>query len=68
MHEESLRNTDSDTSLTTIVTTMKNEGPFLLEWIAYHRAIGVSDFLVYTNDCTDGTDRMLKLLQKKNIV
>ncbi|MEM9851319.1 MAG: glycosyltransferase family 2 protein, partial [Pseudomonadota bacterium] len=23
-----------------IVTTMKNEGPFILEWIAYHRAIG----------------------------
>ena len=68
MPEESLRNTDSDTALTTIVTTMKNEGPFLLEWIAYHRAIGVSDFLVYTNDCTDGTDTMLKLLQKKNIV
>ncbi|MDB5659517.1 MAG: glycosyl transferase family 2 [Cypionkella sp.] len=52
---------------TMIVTTMKNEGPFLLEWIAYHRAIGVSDFLVYTNDCTDGTDTFLQLLQAKGI-
>ncbi len=51
-----------------IVTTMKNEGPFILEWIAYHRAIGVDDFLVYTNDCTDGTDTLLELLQKKGIV
>ena len=24
----------------TIVTTMKNEGPFMLEWIAYNRVIG----------------------------
>jgi len=53
---------------TAIVTTMKNEGPFILEWLAYHRAIGVDDFLIYTNDCTDGTDTMLDMLQKKGIV
>lgn len=53
---------------TAIVTTMKNEAPFILEWLAYHRAIGVEDFLVYTNDCTDGTDTMLDLLQAKGIV
>ncbi len=52
---------------TAIVTTMKNEGPFILEWIAYHRAIGVDDFLIYTNDCTDGTDTMLELLQAKGL-
>ena len=52
---------------TCIVTTMKNEGPFILEWIAYHRAIGVDDFLIYTNDCTDGTDTMLEMLQSKGI-
>lgn len=51
-----------------IVTTMKNEGPFILEWIAYHRAIGVDDFLVYTNDCTDCTDTLLHCLQEKGIV
>lgn len=41
-----------------IVTTMKNEGPFMLEWVAYHRALGFTDFLVFTNDCDDGTDRI----------
>lgn len=51
-----------------IVTTMKNEGPFILEWLAHHRAIGVDDFLIYTNDCTDGTDTMLDLLQRKGLV
>lgn len=53
---------------TAIVTTMKNEGPFILEWLAYHRAIGVERFLVYTNDCTDGTDTLLDLLQARGIV
>ncbi|MDM7458025.1 MAG: glycosyltransferase family 2 protein, partial [Paracoccus sp. (in: a-proteobacteria)] len=50
-----------------IVTTMKNEGPFILEWLAYHRAIGVTDFLIYTNDCSDGTDTFLQLLQRKGL-
>ena len=54
--------------LTSIVTTMKNEGPFILEWLAYHRVIGVKGFLVYTNDCTDGTDTFLDLLQDKGYV
>ncbi|WP_296430765.1 glycosyltransferase family 2 protein [Roseovarius sp. BRH_c41] len=51
-----------------IVTTMKNEGPFILEWLAYHRSIGFDDILVYTNDCTDGTDSMLQLLERKGYV
>lgn len=51
-----------------IITCMKNEGPFILEWIAYHQAIGVDDFLVYTNDCADGTDHLLDLLQARGIV
>jgi hypothetical protein len=59
---------DTGPGRTAIVTTMRNEGPFILEWIAYHRAIGVDDFLVYTNDCTDGTDTLLRLLQDKGIL
>lgn len=51
-----------------IVTTMKNEAPFLLEWIAYHRMIGFADFLIYTNDCSDGTDDFLALLAQRGIV
>ncbi|SEQ41361.1 glycosyltransferase family 2 protein [Thalassovita taeanensis] len=46
----------------TAVTCVKNEGPFLLEWIAFNRLIGVTDFLFYSNDCTDGTDRLLDAL------
>ncbi|MGR3616035.1 MAG: glycosyltransferase family 2 protein [Paracoccaceae bacterium] len=52
----------------TAVTCVKNEGPFLLEWIAYNRLIGVTDFLFYSNDCTDATDRLLDALQDRGIV
>lgn len=41
---------------------VKNEGAFLLEWLAHHRAVGFTDFLVYSNDCSDGTDAMLDRL------
>jgi hypothetical protein len=51
----------------TAVTCVKNEGPFLLEWIAFHRLIGVTDFLFYSNDCTDGTDRLLDALAARGI-
>ena len=53
---------------TAIVTCMKNEGPFILEWIAHHRGIGVDDFLIYTNDCTDGTVELLDALAAAGIV
>ncbi|WP_380054348.1 glycosyltransferase family 2 protein [Falsihalocynthiibacter sp. SS001] len=51
-----------------VLTSMKNEAPFILEWIAYHKAIGVTHFLVYTNDCTDNTNAMLDRLAELGIV
>ena len=46
------------------VLTVRNEGAFLLEWLAHHRACGFTDFLVFSNDCQDGTDRMLDRLEE----
>ena len=42
---------------------VKNEAAFLIEWLAHHRAVGFTDVLVYSNDCSDGTDLMLDRLQ-----
>jgi hypothetical protein len=42
---------------------MKNEGPFIVEWVAYHLSIGFDGFLVYSNDCTDKTDAILDRLE-----
>lgn len=44
------------------IATLRNEGAFLLEWLAHHRACGFTDFLIFTNDCDDGTDLMLDRL------
>ena len=52
----------------TAVTCVKNEGPFVVEWIAFNRVIGVTDFLFYSNDCTDATDRILDRLEELGVV
>lgn len=47
---------------------MRNEGPHCLEWIAHHLAVGVDHFLIYTNDCDDGTDLILDALDQAGLV
>jgi hypothetical protein len=52
----------------TAVLCVRNEGAFLLEWIAHHRMVGFSDVLIYSNDCEDGTDVMLDRLQSMGLI
>jgi len=51
-----------------IVGCMKNEAPYILEWVAYHRAIGVDNFIIYTNGCEDGTSELLDRLQQLGVL
>lgn len=51
-----------------IVASARNEGPFLLDWIAYHRAIGVERIFLYTNDDDDGSDALLEILARAGAV
>ncbi len=50
------------------VLCVKNEAAFLLEWLAHHQAVGFTDFLVFSNDCSDGTDTMLDRLAETGIL
>lgn len=52
----------------TLITCMRNEAPFLLEWVAYHQAIGFQRIIVFSNDSTDGTDTLLDALAAQGIV
>lgn len=49
-------------TLRAALTCARNEGLWLLEWVAYHRAIGFEKIFVASNDCTDGSDAMLDRL------
>jgi hypothetical protein len=37
-----------------VCAIFKNEAPYLLEWLAYHIAVGVERFVLYDNASTDG--------------
>lgn len=45
-----------------LISSMKDEGPFVLEWLAHHLVVGFDRVIVATNDCTDGTDALLDAL------
>lgn len=45
-----------------LVSCMRNEAPFILEWVAHHLAIGFDEITIISNDCTDGSDRLLAAL------
>ena len=47
-----------------LVATMRNEGPFILEWLAYHRHIGFNEIIVCSNDCVDGSAELLDELDR----
>lgn len=52
----------------TVIVTTKNEGPFLLEWIAYHQLIGFDNIVVFANNCEDGSDVLLQHLNDAGII
>lgn len=51
-----------------LFSAMRNEAPFLLDWIAYHRVIGFDKICIVTNDCTDGSYLLLGKLAAAGVI
>ncbi len=47
---------------------MKDEGPYVLEFVAHHLVLGFDRILIASNDCTDGTDGVLRALAKHGYI
>jgi hypothetical protein len=47
---------------------MRNEGIFVLEWLAWHHLLGFDRIFVVTNDCTDGSDALVARAAKLGLV
>jgi hypothetical protein len=41
---------------------------YLLEWLAYHRSIGVETFFIYSNNNDDGSDALLRRLSEAGAI
>jgi hypothetical protein len=48
-----------------ICAIAKDEAPYLLEWLAYHRVIGVDHMVIFDNNSSDGTSQMLARLSQQ---
>ncbi|MCR8547125.1 glycosyltransferase family 2 protein [Salipiger sp. P9] len=44
------------------VLCVRNEGAFLLDWLAHHLVCGITHVVALSNDCDDGTDALLDRL------
>ena len=49
-----------DEVLLAITCVAKNEGPYLREWIEYHKIVGVERFYFYDNESDDNTKEILE--------
>lgn len=64
MHPKSLLNN----TRVAICAIFKNEEPYILEWIAHHRLIGITDFYIADNISTDGSSELLDLLNDNGLI
>ena len=52
----------------TVCAIVKDERRYLIEWVAYYRLLGFDRLVLYSNDCSDGTDRLLDAMQTAGLV
>lgn len=45
-----------------VVCSVRDEGPFLVEWVAWQRMLGFTDVVVVTNDCADASPALLDVM------
>ena len=51
-----------------ITAVIKNEAPYIREWIEYHRIVGVDHFYIYDNGSTDDIRNVLEPYIRQGIV
>jgi hypothetical protein len=51
-----------------LLTTVRNEAAYFIEWLAYHRSIGFEHAFIYTNDNLDGSDALLECLAGHGVI
>lgn len=57
-----------DTRRFLLVATVKDEGPSIVEWVAHHLNIGFTDIIIYQNDSTDGTQKLLRTMARQGFI
>lgn len=53
---------------TVLLSSFRNEAPFVLEFVAHHKALGFDRIVIASNDCTDGTTEILEALAGMGVI
>lgn len=51
-----------------ICAIFKNEGPYILEWLAFHRVVGIDEFFIADNDSNDKSSELLAELDRLGLI
>lgn len=51
-----------------VLTSIRNEGINIIEWVAYYRTLGVDSIFVYKNENDDASDGLLELLARNSTI
>lgn len=51
-----------------IAAIFRNEHPYVLEWLAHHRALGITEFHIADNVSDDGTSELLQALDALGVL
>ena len=52
----------------TVCLIVRDEAPYILEWIAHYQSFGVTDFIIYDNESHDDTTVLLEALAKSGVI
>lgn len=53
---------------TVLISSFRNEAPFVLEFVAHHKVLGFDHIAIASNDCTDGTAEILDALDAMGVI
>jgi hypothetical protein len=56
------------TQMAAVVGTMRDDGIYILDWIAHYQAMGFQHIFLYTNDNSDGSEELLRLLAGHGVI
>lgn len=51
-----------------VLACMKDEGPFLLQWLSSYKSNGVAKFIIVSDDCSGGIDHLLDRLDEMGLI
>lgn len=51
-----------------LISSFRNEAPFVLEFVAHHQAVGFDQIIIASNDCRDGTAEILEALDTMGVI